>query len=121
MLEIKIYEKFFPTGWIKNRSKKNERAALHFLAQVSKIFIIFKMLKLYQFTNCPYCEKVRRKLAELGLEYEKIEVDRANKPKVVLDLGGIVPVIDDNGMIMNESEDIVKYLEEKYGNSQGKG
>lgn len=73
------------------------------------------MIKLYQFATCPFCEKVRRKLAELGLKYEKIEVDCANKPKVVLDLGGAVPVIDDNGMVMNESDDIVKYLEQKYG------
>jgi len=73
------------------------------------------MIKLYQFTNCPYCEKVRQKFAELNIEYEKIEVDRANKPDVVKKLGGTVPVIDDNGMVMNESDDIVKYLEEKYG------
>jgi glutathione S-transferase len=73
------------------------------------------MIKLYQFENCPYCETVRRKLAQLNLSYEKIEVDRANKPKIVLDLGGLVPVIDDDGMIMNESEDIIKYLQEKYG------
>jgi len=78
------------------------------------------MIKLYQFTNCPYCEKVRQKLAELNIEYEKIEVDRANKPEVVKNLGGLVPVIDDNGMIMNESSDIVKYLEEKYGNKGNK-
>lgn len=73
------------------------------------------MIKLYQFENCPFCEKVRRKLAELNIEYEKVEVDPANKPQVVRELGGTVPVIDDNGHIMNESGDIVEYLEEKYG------
>jgi glutathione S-transferase len=73
------------------------------------------MLKLYQYADCPYCEKVRKKLAQLGLPYEKVEVDPANKPKVVVDLGGTVPVIDDNGMVMNESDDIVEYLEQKYG------
>ena len=73
------------------------------------------MIKLYQFETCPYCEKVRRKLAQLGLEYEKIEVDPANKPAPVLETGGTVPVIDDDGMIMNESDDIVAYLEETYG------
>ncbi len=72
-------------------------------------------MKLYQFANCPFCEKVRKKLAELNLKYEKIEVERGNKPKVVLDLGGTVPVIDDNGMVMNESDDIVRYLDQKYG------
>lgn len=73
------------------------------------------MIKLYQYAECPYCEKVRQKLAALNLPYEKIEVDPANKPEVVKKLGGFVPVIDDNGMIMNESSDIVDYLEEKYG------
>lgn len=73
------------------------------------------MIKLYQYTECPFCEKVRQKLAKLELQYEKIEVDPANKPQVVKDLGGTVPVIDDNGMIMNESADIVAYLENKYG------
>ena len=76
------------------------------------------MIKLYQFATCPFCEKVRQKLAQLNLPYEKVEVDRANKPKIVLDLGGTVPVIDDDGMIMNESGEIVKYLEEKYGQGE---
>lgn len=75
------------------------------------------MLKLYQYATCPFCEKVRAKLAELGLEYEKIEVDPANKPEEVTSTGGTVPVIDDDGMIMNESEDIVDYLEQKYGSN----
>ena len=73
------------------------------------------MIKLYQFATCPFCEKVRKKLAELGLEYEKIEVDRNNKPDIVKKLHGTVPVIDDDGMVMDESGEIVKYLEEKYG------
>lgn len=73
------------------------------------------MIKLYQYEDCPYCEKVRRKLAELNLEYEKIEVDPMNKPDVVKELGSTVPVIDDGGMVMNESDDIVAYLEETYG------
>ncbi len=54
------------------------------------------------------------------MEYEKIEVDRGNKPKIVLDLGGTVPVIDDNGMVMNESDEIVKYLDGKYGTPRHK-
>ncbi|MFA5829008.1 MAG: glutathione S-transferase N-terminal domain-containing protein [Candidatus Gracilibacteria bacterium] len=73
------------------------------------------MIKLYQYTECPFCEKVRQKLAELKLDYEKVNIDPANKPEVVIKLGGTVPVIDDNGTIMNESSEIVKYLAEKYG------
>lgn len=76
------------------------------------------MIKLYQFETCPFCAKVRRKLEELSMEYEKIEVDPANKPDIVLQKGGRVPVIDDQGIIMNESADIVDYLEKKYGKKE---
>jgi glutaredoxin 3 len=72
------------------------------------------MIKLYQYAYCHYCSFVRSKLDELGLEYEKIEVDPANKPEPVTSTGGTVPVIDDNGLIMNESADIIEYLQEKY-------
>ncbi len=75
------------------------------------------MIKLFQYEMCPYCEKVRRKLAEMNIEYQKVEVDPANKPKEVTSTGGTVPVIDDNGMVMNESADIIEYLEKKYGAS----
>lgn len=76
------------------------------------------MLKLYQFANCHFCEKVRQKLAELNLPYEKIEVSfsRSEKPAVVLQKNhGRVPVLDDDGQIIVESDDIVDYLEVKYG------
>ena len=71
-------------------------------------------IKLYQFEHCPFCEKVRKKLAELGLEYEKIEVDRTNKPKQVLDTGGTVPVIDIDGEIISDSSQIVEELEKRF-------
>lgn len=72
------------------------------------------MIKLYQYEDCPFCAKVRRKLDELKLDYEKINVDPVNKPDVVLSVGHTVPVIDDDGMVMNESDKIMRYLEEKY-------
>ncbi len=73
------------------------------------------MIKLYQFEYCPFCERVRNKLDELGLEYEKIEVDPANKPELVIKANhGVVPVLDDNGKIVVESADIVEYLDQKY-------
>ncbi|MGL5830957.1 MAG: glutathione S-transferase N-terminal domain-containing protein [Candidatus Altimarinota bacterium] len=75
------------------------------------------MIKLYQYADCHYCERVRRKFTELGLEYEKIEVNPFDKPFAVTSTGGHVPVIDDNGLVMSDSSDIIKYLEEKYGKS----
>ena len=73
------------------------------------------MIKLYQLEKCPYCAKVRAKLEELEIEYEIENIERENKPQIVLDLGGFVPVIDDDGNTMNESDDIIDYLEAKYG------
>jgi glutaredoxin 3 len=72
------------------------------------------MIKLYQYADCHYCERVRHKLADLGLKYEKVEVDPFDKPEPVISTGGTVPVIDDNGMIMAESRDIIAYLDKKY-------
>ena len=34
-----------------------------------------EMLKLYDYPDCPFCQKVRVVLAEKDLEYEKIFVD----------------------------------------------
>lgn len=74
------------------------------------------MIKLYQYATCRFCEKVRQKLAQLGLEYEKVEVDPANKPEPVTRFPGkTVPVIEDGDVVMNESGKIVDYLEKKYG------
>ena len=72
------------------------------------------MIKLYQYEMCPYCDKVRKKMEELGVKYERVEVDPMNKPEAVVNTGGTVPVIDDEGMVMNESADIITYLDKKY-------
>jgi len=78
-------------------------------------------LELYELQGCPYCAKVRRKLDELGLEYESHAVPRAHSEReAVKRLSGQtgVPVLVDNdhGVEgMPESDDIVAYLEETYG------
>ncbi len=76
------------------------------------------MIKLFQYADCPFCEKVRRKLAALELEYEKVEVDPANKPAEVLKVGHTVPVLQDGELIMNESGKIIEYLENKYNKKE---
>lgn len=72
------------------------------------------MVKLYQLPNCPYCVKVRSKLQELGVDYEVVNIDPLNRPEVVKKLGGTVPVLEDGERVMNESSDIIAYLEKKY-------
>lgn len=76
-------------------------------------------ITLYQFETCPYCEKVRQKLAEKRLEYEKVEVPRNRDDPIRKDLfekSGVhtVPVIKIDNKYIGESGDIVKYLEENF-------
>ncbi|QZX99749.1 glutathione S-transferase N-terminal domain-containing protein [Halobaculum rubrum] len=78
-------------------------------------------LVLYELEGCPYCAKVTNKLAELGLEYESIAVpgshaDRTEVEEVSGQTGVPVLVDEEHGVEgMPESDDIVAYLEETYG------
>ncbi|WP_277553299.1 glutathione S-transferase N-terminal domain-containing protein [Halobaculum limi] len=80
-------------------------------------------LVLYELEGCPYCAKVTNKLAELGLEYESVMVPRSHSDRTeVEEVSGQtgVPVLvdEDNGIEgMPESDDIVEYLEETYGDA----
>ncbi len=75
------------------------------------------IITLYQFEECPFCAKVRAKLAEKNLDYKKINVspDR-NDPqrKELLEKSGVatVPIIEVEGVFIGESDEIVKYIEE---------
>jgi len=78
-------------------------------------------LELYELTGCPFCAKVKRKLDDLGLEYESHEVPASKSAREeVKEISGQtgVPVLvdEDHGIEgMPESDDIVEYLEETYG------
>jgi glutaredoxin len=76
------------------------------------------MIKLFNLDHCPYCRRVREKLAELGLEYEKIDVprDKAERHMVVAVSGqASVPVLVDGEVIIADDDDkAIEYLEQKY-------
>jgi len=78
-------------------------------------------LELYELEGCPYCAKVKKKLDELGLEYESHMVPRSHSDRTEVEaVSGQtgVPVLVDNehGIEgMPESDDIVAYLETTYG------
>ena len=80
-------------------------------------------LTLYELEGCPYCAKVKTKLANLDLEYESVMVPRSHSERTeVEEVSGQtgVPVLVDeaNGVEgMPESDDIVEYLEETYGSA----
>ena len=79
-------------------------------------------LELYELDGCPYCAKVRKKLDELGLDYESHIVPGSHSERTEVEaVSGQtgVPVLVDNehGIEgMPESDDIIEYLEETYGN-----
>jgi glutathione S-transferase len=81
-------------------------------------------LELYNLQGCPYCKKVRQALADLDLAYETHSVPHSRSDRTeVYEVSGQygVPVLVDrtNGIEgMPESDDIVAYLYEEYGDGQ---
>ncbi|MEF8756957.1 MAG: glutathione S-transferase N-terminal domain-containing protein [Halobacteriales archaeon] len=78
-------------------------------------------IELYTLSGCPYCAKVENKLDELDLEYEAHEVPRSHDDRdeveAISGQTGVPVLVDqDHGVEgMPESDDIVAYLEETYG------
>ena len=80
-------------------------------------------LALYQFRTCPFCIKVRKELARLGLNVElrDAQLDPAHK-KALQEGGGRVKVPclkithdDGHEEWMYESDDIIAYLHQRFG------
>ena len=80
-------------------------------------------LTLYELEGCPYCAKVKTKLAELDLEYESVMVPRSHGERTEVEAvsgqTGVPVLVDEaNGIEgMSESDDIVEYLDETYGSA----
>lgn len=78
-------------------------------------------LELFELQYCPYCAKVRKALDDLDLAYESREVpnSRADRTELQERTGqsGVPVLVDPNNGIegMAESDDIVAYLYEEYG------
>ena len=78
---------------------------------------------LYHYDACPYCQKVRRAIAELNIA-DRIELrdtlkDPANRQALVaLTQRTQVPCLVTHGKPMLESSDIVAYLYQQYGNGK---
>ena len=73
---------------------------------------------LYNLDYCPYCKKVRDKLKELGLDYTIKNVELAKYKKELAkkrDGKTTVPYLEICGQGFEESDVIVKVLDEKFG------
>jgi glutaredoxin len=82
-------------------------------------------LALYQFYACPFCVKVRRAMHRLNLNIPLRDARNDEKSRQELfDGGGQIKVpclqIKDNGGVkwMYESNDIIDYLEKRFGTQQ---
>ena len=78
------------------------------------------MMKLYDYPDCPFAQKVRVVLAEKELEYETVFVDlrtgehRQNAEFLKLNPYGKVPVLIDDEVVVYDSTIINEYLEDEY-------
>ena len=77
------------------------------------------LIKLYDHELSGNCYKVRLLLSQLPKEYEAIKIDvfkGQNKEVFFKNINPAmkIPVIDDSGVIVNESNAILLYLSEKY-------
>ncbi|MDD0972491.1 glutathione S-transferase family protein [Pseudomonas fontis] len=80
-------------------------------------------IKLYRHALSGHAHRVELMLSLLGLPVELVAVDLANgahkKPEfLALNPFGQVPVIDDNGTVLADSNAIIVYLAQKYGKGQ---
>ncbi|WP_127716770.1 glutathione S-transferase N-terminal domain-containing protein [Halobacteriovorax sp. HLS] len=76
-----------------------------------------KNYSLYQFSACPFCIKVRRVMRKLNLPIELRNANTDDELKAELKtLGGSskVPCLRIGDTWMYESNDIIKYLEDKF-------
>jgi glutathione S-transferase len=74
-------------------------------------------MKLYNIDGCGYCAMVREKLAQMDLEYEKIDVPWSHpERKEVYEVSGqtTVPVLVDGDTMLADECEIIDYLKKTY-------
>lgn len=76
-------------------------------------------MKLYDYAQCPFGQKVRIVLAEKELSYEFANVDlrkgEQRRPEFLrMNPFGKVPVLDDEGVVIYDSTVINEYLQDEY-------
>jgi glutathione S-transferase len=81
------------------------------------------MLKIYGRATSSNVQKVLWCCGEIGLEFERIEIDAAfgglkNPAYLAVNPNGLMPTIDDDGFILWESNVIVRYLAAKHSSGR---
>lgn len=79
------------------------------------------IMKLYQTEWCPYCQRVREKLTDLGLRYITINVPSVKVMRRELfrlsGQRGIPTLVDGDVIIPDDDEAIIAYLERQHGSA----
>lgn len=78
-------------------------------------------MKLYVKTGCPYCIRVLTFLQLSHIPYEERNIADDAVAEELISLGGKrqVPFLVDGEVSLYESQDIINYIEAKYGVAQG--
>ena len=74
-------------------------------------------MKLYAADWCWYCQRVVDKLAELGVDYDYVEVPvfHSKRAEVLAASGQTsVPVLVDGDVVLDDDDTIIPYLEDRY-------
>ena len=74
-------------------------------------------MKLYNIDGCGYCAMVRDAMAQMGLEYEKVDVPWSHpERKEVYEVSGqtTVPVFVDGDTMLADEYEIIDYLKKTY-------
>jgi glutathione S-transferase len=73
------------------------------------------MLRFWELGPSPNSVKIRMALKYKGIEFETVPVDPADRGSVVAVSGQeLAPVIEDRGIVLNDSEAILHYLDASY-------
>ncbi len=100
------------------------KAMVHSLAEQQRLAAACQQLTLYQFSACPFCIKVRKEIARLGLTIQKYDAQHnALHRQQLLTGGGKVKVpclhiqeADGNAQWLYESDAIKQYLQQLVAN-----
>jgi|TARA_B110000116_G_C16798683_1_gene568656 microsomal prostaglandin-E synthase 2 len=72
---------------------------------------------IYTYATCPFSLKVKSLLKSRGIEFSNVEVDPMKKTELKWSDWRKVPVfVDVDGTHVNDSNDILHYIDEKHGN-----
>ena len=79
---------------------------------------------LYQAEWCGYCARVRSKLTDLQLDYKIVNVPPNHMDRdIVRKVSGQseIPVLVDGDVVLEDDDEIIPYLEKRYGRDSATG